>query len=130
MEGCGGDARCVSHLCLSASPVTVEIHETAFRIAEKHRCNIYDALVIAAALEAGCAILYSDDLQDAQTPQHLIDDALVVPSACAFDLISEPTKISSSRRMVMRVLPFGTVTTAPRLALLKSYSRFMRCSSY
>ncbi len=74
MEGCGGDARCVSHLCPSASPVTVEIHEAALRIAEKHRCDIYDALVIAAALEAGCAILYSDDLQDGQT----IDEQLTI----------------------------------------------------
>jgi predicted nucleic acid-binding protein len=28
--------------------------------------NIYDALVVAAALEAGCATLYSEDLHDGQ----------------------------------------------------------------
>ncbi|WP_252263399.1 hypothetical protein [Paracidobacterium acidisoli] len=28
--------------------------------------QIYDALVIAAALEAGCTTLYSEDMQDGQ----------------------------------------------------------------
>src|SRR5438270_12818489 len=32
---------------------------------------------------------------------------------------------SSSRRIVIRVFPLGTETTAPRFALRKSYSRFM-----
>src|SRR6266498_4670651 len=33
--------------------------------------------------------------------------------------------MSSSRRMVIRVFPFGTGTTAPRLPLLKLYSFFI-----
>jgi predicted nucleic acid-binding protein len=53
-------------LCPSPIPVTVEMHEAALRIAEKHGYNIYDALVVAAALEAGCAALYSEDLHDGQ----------------------------------------------------------------
>ncbi len=43
------------------------MHEVALRIAEKHGYNIYDALVVAAALEAGCSTLYSEDLHDGQT---------------------------------------------------------------
>ncbi len=54
-------------LCPSPLPITMEIHEAALKIAEKHVYNIYDALVIAAALEAGCATLYSEDLHDGQT---------------------------------------------------------------
>jgi predicted nucleic acid-binding protein len=54
-------------LCPSPLPVTVEIHEAALQIAEKHSYNIYDALVVAAALEAGCSTLYSEDLHDGQT---------------------------------------------------------------
>jgi predicted nucleic acid-binding protein len=54
-------------LCPSALPVTVEIHEAALQIAEKHGYNIYDALVVAPALEAGCSTLYSEDLHDGQT---------------------------------------------------------------
>jgi predicted nucleic acid-binding protein len=54
-------------LCPSPLPITIEMHEAALKIAEKHGYNIYDALVVAAALEAGCATLYSEDLHDGQT---------------------------------------------------------------
>jgi predicted nucleic acid-binding protein len=54
-------------LCPSPLPITIEVHEAALKIAEKHGYNIYDALVVAAALEAGCATLYSEDLHDGQT---------------------------------------------------------------
>jgi predicted nucleic acid-binding protein len=53
-------------LCPSPIPVTLEIHEAARAIAEKMGCNIYDALVVAAALDAGCETLYSEDFQDGQ----------------------------------------------------------------
>jgi len=54
-------------LCSSLLPITIEIHEAALKIAEKHGYNIYDALVIAAALEAGCTTLYSENLHDGLT---------------------------------------------------------------
>jgi predicted nucleic acid-binding protein len=54
-------------LCPSPLPITMEIHEAALKIAEKHGYNIYDASVVAAALEAGCATLYSEDLHSGQT---------------------------------------------------------------
>jgi predicted nucleic acid-binding protein len=54
-------------LCPSPLPITMEMHEAALKIAEQHGCGIYDALVVAAALEAGCAILYSEDFRDGQT---------------------------------------------------------------
>ena len=53
-------------LCPSPVPITEEIHDAAIRIAKKHGYSIYDALVIAAALEAGCITLYSEDLHDGQ----------------------------------------------------------------
>src|SRR5438552_4559457 len=54
-------------LCPSPLPITIEMHEAALKIAEKHGYNIDDALVVSAALEAGCATLYSEDLHDGQT---------------------------------------------------------------
>ena len=51
-------------LCPSPLPITIKMHEAALQIAEHHGYEIYDALVVAAALEAGCAILYSEDFQD------------------------------------------------------------------
>jgi predicted nucleic acid-binding protein len=54
-------------LCPSPLPITIGIHQAALKIAEEHGCNIYDALVVAAALEAESAILYSEDFRDGQT---------------------------------------------------------------
>jgi predicted nucleic acid-binding protein len=54
-------------LCPSPLPITVETQDAAVRIAATLGYNIYEALVIAAALKAGCATLYSEDLHDGQT---------------------------------------------------------------
>jgi predicted nucleic acid-binding protein len=53
-------------LCPSPVPLTLEIHEAALRIASKHRYHIYDSLVIAAAIQASCRTLYSEDMRDGQ----------------------------------------------------------------
>jgi predicted nucleic acid-binding protein len=54
-------------LCPSPLPITMELHEAALKIAEQRGYGIYDALVVAAALQAECAILYSEDFRDGQT---------------------------------------------------------------
>jgi predicted nucleic acid-binding protein len=61
-------------LCPSPLPITIETHEAALQIAEKYGFNIYAALVVATAVEAGCATLYSEDLHDGQT----IDEQLTI----------------------------------------------------
>jgi predicted nucleic acid-binding protein len=53
-------------LCPSPLAITIETHEAALKIAEKYGYNIYDALVVSAALEVGCTTLYSEDLLDGQ----------------------------------------------------------------
>lgn len=47
-------------------PISLQTHESAIDIAERHGYGIYDSLVIAAALEASCRILYSEDMQGGQ----------------------------------------------------------------
>jgi predicted nucleic acid-binding protein len=69
-------------LCPSPLPITVEIHEAALKIAQKHSYNIYDALVVAAALEGGCTTLYSEDFQDGET----IDGQLTIRNPFAHSL--------------------------------------------
>ena len=54
-------------LCPAPLPITTQVHESALKIAEKHGYNIYDTLVVAAALDAGCTTLYSEELQHGQT---------------------------------------------------------------
>src|SRR5579864_2719947 len=53
--------------CPSPVPLTVETHERAVRVAERHGYSIYDSLIIAAALDAGATTLYSEDMRDGQT---------------------------------------------------------------
>jgi predicted nucleic acid-binding protein len=53
-------------LCLPPRPLTVAMHEAALSIAARLHYQLYDAMIIAAALEAGCVTLYSEDLQHGQ----------------------------------------------------------------
>jgi predicted nucleic acid-binding protein len=47
-------------------PMSADTHDRALQIAERYRLSVYDALIVAAALVAGCATLYSEDMQDGQ----------------------------------------------------------------
>jgi len=39
------------------------LHAAARALAEDHRLSFYDALIVASAIEAGCNVLYSEDMQ-------------------------------------------------------------------
>ena len=45
-------------------PVTLKTHETGLALAERYRLSIYDGMIAAAALLAGCDRLWSEDMQD------------------------------------------------------------------
>jgi predicted nucleic acid-binding protein len=47
----------------SVVPLTPETHELGVSICERNQLNIYDAMIIAAALNADCTTLYSEDMQ-------------------------------------------------------------------
>jgi predicted nucleic acid-binding protein len=44
-------------------PLTLDLHVAAREFAEDHRLSFYDALIVAAAIEAGCDTLFSEDMQ-------------------------------------------------------------------
>ena len=44
------------------------------RLAERYQFRIYDAMIVAAALAAGCDTLWSEDMQDGL----MIDDRLAI----------------------------------------------------
>ncbi len=44
-------------------PLTLELHAAAVTFARDHGFSFYDALIVAAAVEAGCDTLYSEDMQ-------------------------------------------------------------------
>jgi len=45
-------------------PLSLATHERAIYLAERYQLSIYDALICAAAQQAGATVLYSEDLQD------------------------------------------------------------------
>ena len=49
---------------LPIRPLTVEVHETGLGLAERYRLSIFDAMIAASALDANCATLWSEDMQD------------------------------------------------------------------
>ncbi len=42
------------------------LYSEALRLKDRHRLSWYDSLIVAAALEARCSVLYSEDLQHGQ----------------------------------------------------------------
>jgi predicted nucleic acid-binding protein len=61
-------------LCPPPLPLTLAIHESGIAIANRTRYQFYNALIIAAALEARCVTLFSEDLHDGQ----VIDGRLTI----------------------------------------------------
>jgi predicted nucleic acid-binding protein len=56
------------------TPMTIETHEGALRLAERYGFSIYDSLIVSAALLADCTTLHSEDMQDGQ----VIDRVLTI----------------------------------------------------
>lgn len=48
----------------SVHPLTIQIHGQAVKLARSHALSFYEALIVAAAADAGCRELLSEDLQD------------------------------------------------------------------
>jgi predicted nucleic acid-binding protein len=47
-------------------PLSAETHDRALLLVERYGLSLYDALIVAAALLAGCKTLYSEDMQHGQ----------------------------------------------------------------
>ena len=48
---------------LTIHPLTVETHDMGLRLAERHALSVFDAMIVASALHAGCDTLLSEDMQ-------------------------------------------------------------------
>ncbi len=59
--------------------------EAALDLMETHRFSYWDSLIIAAAIESGCSLLYSEDLQDGQfiSQRLTIRNPFISPTAAA-----------------------------------------------
>lgn len=59
--------------------VTLQTHDVGRALAERYGWSVYDAMIVAAALRAGCTRLWSEDLQDGQ----LVEDRLRIANPFA-----------------------------------------------
>jgi predicted nucleic acid-binding protein len=48
----------------TVEPLTLAVHVSGLRLAERYQLGLYDALIVASALQANCTVLYSEDMQD------------------------------------------------------------------
>ena len=53
----------VERQCRPVRPISLATHRTAIGLSRDHGLSIYDGLIVAAALEAGCNILLTEDMQ-------------------------------------------------------------------
>ena len=44
-------------------PNTLAIHDKGLDLARAHSLSVYDATIVAAALDSGCTVLWSEDMQ-------------------------------------------------------------------
>jgi predicted nucleic acid-binding protein len=67
-------------VCPNPRPLRLETHRSALRICGRYGFGVYDGLIVASALEAGCAILYTEDLQHGQVVEGMrIENPFLLP---------------------------------------------------
>lgn len=49
---------------LKIVPLTLETHERGLDLAERYSLGVYDGVIVAAAMLAGCGTLYSEDMHN------------------------------------------------------------------
>lgn len=54
----------IERLCEIEPTIDLPLHRTGMGLAQRYRLTIYDGLILAAALRAGCETLWSEDMQD------------------------------------------------------------------
>lgn len=54
--------------------LTVDTHDRGLDIAERFGFSLYDSMIVSSALQSGCSVLYSEDMQHGQE----IDGQVVV----------------------------------------------------
>jgi predicted nucleic acid-binding protein len=55
----------VRAVCQSQA-LTVDTHERGLDIAERFGFSLYDSMIVSSAVESGCTVLYSEDMQHGQ----------------------------------------------------------------
>ena len=72
-EDTGAFLEGIKSLC-PVEDLTVQTHQVGRALAEKYQLSVYDAMIVSAALIAGCTTLWTEDMHDGL----LIEDQLRV----------------------------------------------------
>jgi predicted nucleic acid-binding protein len=56
----------ICELLPNPAPLGLQTHVRAVQIAARFDFSIYDGLIVAAAIESGCGVLYTEDMQHGQ----------------------------------------------------------------
>ncbi|MBU2806711.1 PIN domain-containing protein [Acidithiobacillus ferrooxidans] len=54
------------HRICDVAHLTLDTHIHGLRIAERYKYNVWDAMIVASALLADCAVLYTEDMRHGQ----------------------------------------------------------------
>lgn len=65
---------------LDVVPILAATHDRGLAIARRYQFSIYDAMIVAAALEADCDTLWSEDMHDGL----IVEGALTIRDPFAF----------------------------------------------
>lgn len=63
------------NMVLDVRDLTQTTHQTALDIAERYGYSFYDSMILSAAINAGCGLVYTEDLHSGQ---HIQDRLLIV----------------------------------------------------
>ncbi len=67
-------------MCPNPSALTYETYLQAQRISERYGFSIWDGLILASAMDAGCTTLYTEDLQHGQVVESVrIENPFLAP---------------------------------------------------
>jgi predicted nucleic acid-binding protein len=58
----------------AVTPLTLETHLRGLQIAKRYGFSVYDSMIVASALIAGCTTLYTEDIRDGQ----VLEDHLTI----------------------------------------------------
>ena len=61
-------------MCSDCPSISEHTHRSALGLSRRYGFHLYDALIVASALEADCTMLVTEDMQDGQ----LIEDRLTI----------------------------------------------------
>jgi predicted nucleic acid-binding protein len=59
-------------LCDEIVPLSLAVHKKGLLLRDKYQLQLFDAMLLAAALAAKCTVFYSEDMQDGQVIEHTL----------------------------------------------------------